>query len=101
MDFTTNFKNKLKNLIKNNFSIGELFDSHTVINLILKEKDFYTLYLENYPKHSEINLYHSEIAKEIENTGLAEKFSKDSHFLKIKTLTNFDEVSPNTLWIRK
>ena len=56
------FRNCIHLAITGNFSVGEYFDTHTVINEIFRNKDYLKLYLTDFNSATEINQYHAIIS---------------------------------------
>ena len=88
-------KNCINEIISNkdNFASGDFFDSHTVINELMINKEYFFAYLNEYPKGTPINEWHSTIAKMIGESNLVEKMD-----FKIKRQTVFDKISENQVW---
>jgi hypothetical protein len=78
------------------FQKGDYFDSHTVINELLKNKGYHLAYLQGYSASNatEVYQYHSDIAKMIGASGLATKTGT------VKTHTIYGNLSENALWQR-
>ena len=83
----------IKGIIADNFVKGDFFDSHTVINEIMKSDEYFSAYLNEYPKGTSVAEWHSTIAKAIRDSGLVEDAGCD-----VKTQTIFGTVRPNRLW---
>lgn len=86
----------IKQIITDNFKQNDYFDSHAVINELLKDKDGHLAYLTEYPKNCPVAQYHGQIAQKIEVSGLATKTD-----LKIKTHTIYGELKENQLWQKR
>ncbi|EID86435.1 hypothetical protein MSI_07880 [Treponema sp. JC4] len=86
--------------IKNNFEIGDYFDSHAVINGLLVNKKYHQLYMDFYPKNCTVAQYHGQIAQKIASSGIALKVKIDEKDILIKTYTIYGELSENHLWKR-
>lgn len=83
----------INKIVEDKFGKGDLFDSHTVINELLKKKEFHKVYLDEYPKNIPVAQWHSMIAKMIGDSGLVKKRN-----IKIKTHTIYGELSENQVW---
>lgn len=92
-------KEAISKIINDNFSKGDYFDSHAVINELLK-KEYHQVYLNNYPKGSEVKTYHSQIAQKIGESRLAEKVKINAEDVLIYTHTIYGELNKNHLWKR-
>ena len=79
---------------------NDYFDTHSIINEMLKDSELHQSYLSNYSNNKKVALYHSQISQAIEATGLAEKVIIDNKEVKIKTLTIYGNFSENQLWRR-
>ena len=63
-----NLKDCIEEIIKQNFSSGDYFDSHTIINLVLQESEYHLAYLQEFHnKYSNCNVaqFHGMIAKNL------------------------------------
>ena len=63
-----NLKDCIEEIIKQNFSSGDYFDSHTIINLVLQEPEYHLAYLQEFHnKYSNCNVaqFHGMIAKNL------------------------------------
>lgn len=93
-------KDCIKEIIDKNFVSGDYFDSHTIINLILKDVKYRLVYMQEFAekyKNCSINKFHGFVAQEIQKTDMV-------HFLKdipVKTLNIYREPSENALWQKK
>jgi len=85
--------------IINKFEKGDYFDSHAVINELLK-KDYHQVYLEAFPKDCTVAHYHGQIAQKIGESGVAEKVHIKEKDVLVKTHTVYGDLSENHLWIR-
>lgn len=93
MELITAIKDIIKKFEKNDY-----FDSHSVINELLKNTDYYKIYLESFPKGCTVAQYHGQIAQKIGDTGLVEKVQIDTKDVLVKTHTIYGELNPNHLW---
>lgn len=90
---------ELKECIKeilDGFSVGDYFDSHTVINELIANKDYHVAYLQGYPKNYDVKNYHKEIAKTIGTFDCVEPISSSS-----KSHTIYGDITSNELWQKK
>ncbi len=92
-------KKAINKIINDNFSKGDYFDSHAVINELLK-KDYHQVYLNSFPKNCTVAQYHGQIAQKIGESGLAKKVKNNSEDLLIYTHTIYGELNKNHLWER-
>lgn len=80
--------------ILSEFTSGDYFDSHTIINEMQRNHKWHSVYMQNYPENSTVAQYHGIIiAKKIgesQNVGPAN--------LKIKTHTIYGDLVPNQVW---
>lgn len=84
----------IKEIINTNFSRGDLFDSHAVINELIKDKEKHLVYMQSFGDRGSLENYHSIISKKIEESRLCERVGD------IKTHTIYGKLSPNALWKR-
>lgn len=96
MESVNNLQISIREIIKNNFSPKEYFDSHTIINF-LQKKEYHQIYLENFPKEYDVKTYHSQIAKEIRKCS---DLVEEAKIKEIKTFAIYGELNPNHLWKR-
>lgn len=90
---------ELKECIKeilDGFSVGDYFDSHTVINELIANKDYHIAYLQGYHKNYAVAQYHSEISKTIGTFDCVEPISSSA-----KSHTIYGKISENKLWRKK
>lgn len=81
----------VKEIVNKSFSEGQFFDSHTVINEIIKDKNYHAVYLEGYSRDS-VALYHAMISQLIRDCGCVERVGDSmSH-------TIYGDISKNALW---
>jgi len=73
------------------FQKDEYFDSHTVINELLQNKEYHLAYLREYNPNDTVAQYHGKIAKMIGNNGVTKIGT-------MKTHTIYGNLSPNALW---
>lgn len=93
----------LEKIIEQNFASGDYFDSHTVIDEILRNADYRIAYMQDFAsnyKNCTIAQYHGFIAQEIAATKKAEVVTIDGNQIKIKTQTIYGDIEPNQLWKR-
>ena len=88
----------IENIVKE-FRKDDYFDSHSVINELLK-KDYHQVYLESFPKNCTVAQYHGQIALKINESGLAEKVKINEKNVLVKTYTIYGDFGENQLWIR-
>lgn len=88
----------IENIVKK-FRKDDYFDSHSVINELLK-KDYHQVYLESFPKNCTVAQYHGQIAQKIGESGVAEKVHIKEKDVLVKTHTVYGDLSENHLWIR-
>lgn len=81
--------------ILENFTSGDYFDSHTVINELIKNPDYHIHYVKECPENCAINQYHGLIAQEIKKSGIAEAIGT------AKSHTIYGDISENELWQKK
>lgn len=74
------------------FCLGNYFDSHTIIHELIKNKKYHSIYLQEYPKNSDVTTYHSSIAKTIGQCGGVHKAGRS------KSHSIYGELVENTLW---
>lgn len=79
--------------IVDGFNHGEYFDSHTVINELIANKEYHLEYLRGYSENMTVAQYHGQIAQEIKATNKCELISKE-----FKSHTIYGELSTNALW---
>ena len=84
----------ISDVITNNFSAGDLFDSHAVINELIKDKEKHLVYMQSFGNRGSLENYHSIISKKIEESRLCERVGD------IKTHTIYGKLSSNALWKR-
>jgi hypothetical protein len=78
--------------ILTNFKSGEYFDSHTVINALLKNPGYYLAYLHGYSNTMDVLQYHRKIGHIINDSGVVKKTGTAiSH-------TIYGNLSDNALW---
>lgn len=87
--------------IINDFKSGSLFDSHTVINEMMKKQKFFEIYVKEFSNCESIAVYNSKIAQIIQTSGFVEAFQKDGEDLLIYTHNNLGNISPNHIWRKK
>jgi hypothetical protein len=80
--------------ILGNFNPGDFFDSHTVIDGLLLNRDYHLAYLREYPASNamEVRHYHGNIAKMIRDSGLVKQIGNS------KSHTIYGNLSDNALW---
>lgn len=84
----------INDVITRNFSTGELFDSHAVINELIKDKEKHPVYMKSFGDSGDLKNYHRIISRKIGESGLCERFGN------IKTHTIYGKLSSNALWKR-
>ena len=77
---------------------NDYFDTHSIINDMLKDFELHQSYLSNYSNNKTVALYHSQISQAIEATRLAEKVIIADIEVKVKTHTIYGNLSENQLW---
>lgn len=91
---------ELKDCIKailDEFKPGDYFDSHTVINELITNKDYHIVYLQGYNKnYTVVAQYHSEISRMIGTFDCVESISASA-----KSHTIYGKISENKLWQKK
>ncbi|MBD5433753.1 MAG: hypothetical protein HDR35_05635 [Treponema sp.] len=90
---------ELKECIKeilDGFSVGDYFDSHTVINELIANKDYHVAYLQEYSEKCTVAQYHGKIAKMIGIFDCVEPISSSS-----KSHTIYGDITSNELWQKK
>ena len=90
---------ELKECIKailDKFKPGDYFDSHTIINELIANKDYHFVYMQEYPKNCTVAKYHSEISRMIGTFDCVESISESA-----KSHTIYGEISKNKLWQKK
>ena len=75
------------------FSTGDLFDSHTIINELIKNPEYHLAYLQEYSSNCTVAQYHGLISQKIGSISGIESFGH-----KIKTHTIYGDISENELW---
>lgn len=83
-------------IIKENFRKDDFFDSHAVINELLKDSEYHKAYLDEYSKNLTVAQWHGMIAQMIGESDLVKKCD-----MKIKTHTIYGELSENQVWQRE
>jgi len=78
--------------IINNFSSGDYFDSHTVINTLIAKPEYHLAYLRGYSPNSSVAQYHGNIAKLIGSINLTRQIGT------AKSHTIYGDLSANMLW---
>ena len=86
-------------IINENFKLNSFFDSHSVINELLK-KEYHQAYLDNFPKGCTVAQYHGQIAQNIFESKLAEKAKIEGKDILVQTNTIYGDLSENHLWKR-
>jgi hypothetical protein len=81
--------------ILDNFKSGDYFDSHTVIDALMQNKDYHLAYLQGYSNTLDVKQYHGNIAKMIRNSGIVNQIGI------AKTHTIYGNLSDNALWQKK
>ena len=93
-------KECVKEIISINFDSGDYFDSHTVINLIVENPDYYLAYLNEFKRldsNCTIAQFHAHIARDL--IGSLKTVSPSSDVKKIKTQTVYGgKPESNMLW---
>jgi hypothetical protein len=74
------------------FASGDYFDSHTVINELLRKPNYHLAYLRDYSPDSTVAQYHGNIAKMIGIKKSARQIGTS------KTHTIYGDLSDNMLW---
>ncbi len=77
------------------FNIGDYFDSHVIINELLKNRKYHLVYLQEYCKDTNINQYHGRIGKIIASIESLNAIGKS------KSHTIYGEIHENQLWQKK
>ena len=95
-------KDCIEEIIKQNFSSGDYFDSHTIINLVLQEPKYHLAYLQEFHnKYSNCDVaqFHGMIAKNLIGTlkAIVEPVSGSAVTLNIYG----GKPTKNGLWQRK
>lgn len=95
----------VKEIINRKFSSGDCFDSHAVINEMVKNKEWHEVYMQNFQGFSDVRTYHSHIAKLIKNQGNINKCcitkansENDNSKSEIKSHTIYGDLVENQLW---
>ncbi|MDY3755303.1 MAG: hypothetical protein SOZ84_04775 [Treponema sp.] len=83
----------IKEIININFSKGDLFDSHAVINELITVDKYHIVYLKGCPENCSVSQYHGLIARKIGASGCVASSGK-----KIKSHTIYGSLSDNELW---
>jgi hypothetical protein len=88
-------KECLAEIITKRFTSGKYFDSHTIFTLLFDNNTYHLAYLDAFKEghYQDVNVFHSHIAKWIEETGLVENTGKE-----IITLTLHGELQPSRIW---
>ena len=90
---------ELKDCIKailNEFKQGDYFDSHTIINELIANKDYHIAYLQEYSEKCTVAQYHGKIAKMIGTFDCVEPISSSA-----KSHTIYGDITNNELWQKK
>lgn len=82
----------IKEVINEKFRSGDYFDSHAVINEMVKNQKWHGVYLDNFQKNFTVAQYHGLIAQKI-----GEQNVKPAG-LKIKSHTIYGDLAENHLW---
>lgn len=85
----------ISDVITNNFSAGDLFDSHAVINELITVDKYHIVYLKGCPENCSVSQSHGLIARKIGASGCVASSGK-----KIKSHTIYGSLSDNELWER-
>ena len=93
-----NLQKCIERIIDENFESGDYFDTHSIINEMLKDSELHQSYLSNYSNNKTMALYHSQISQAIEATKLVEKVIIADIEVKVKTHTIYGNLSENQLW---
>ena len=83
------------------FSCNAYFDSHTVINELVRNKKYFCVYLREYGNRNSVENWHSEISKLIGKNGNVCAVEYNGEAMKIATHTIFGEISQNQVWQKK
>lgn len=85
----------IKEVIDGKFKSNDIFDSHAVINEIIRNSNLHEVYMQNFQGFSDVKTYHSHIAMLITNQG--EDKVKDLKS-EIVTHTIYGTLRKNHLW---
>ena len=85
-------KDAIKSVV-NSFHPGDLFDTHTVINELLKNPDYHMAYLKGFSENTTVSLYHGLISRLIGTEDSVRSTEK-----KVKSHTIYGDISNNELW---
>lgn len=88
--------NKCIEEILDEFSAGDYFDSHTVINELIANKDYHIAYLQEYSEKCTVAQYHGKIAKMIVSFDCVKPISSSA-----KSHTIYGDITSNELWQKK
>ena len=87
----------IKEIVRCNFQKGDYFDTHTVINELLRNPKYFEFYVKSFSQEQSVSNYHGLISQKVGNCG-CEKAVFEGKDVKIKTDTLFDAPSYNQLW---
>ena len=93
----TTLEQAVQEIVTEILKTGEYFDSHTVINELIQNKDYHLLYLNGWKNgsYSDVKDYHKHIAEIIRDKTPVKSVADDfvSH-------TIYGNLSPNKIWQR-
>ncbi len=78
--------------ILESFEPNDYFDSHTVINELIRNPDYHIHYIKECPENLSISLYHKQIAEKIRASDLVKEIGT------AKSHTIYGEIKKNKLW---
>lgn len=95
----------IKEVINEKFRSGDYFDSHAVINEMIRNQKWHEMYMQNFQGFSDVKTYHSHIAKLIKNQKnitecyiTKENNEADSLKSEIVSHTIYGTLAENHLW---
>ena len=77
------------------FEEGDVFDSHTIIHEIRKDKEMNEIYMHCFPENFSVSQYHGIIAQKIGEQKNIRKMD-----FKIRSHTIYGDLEPNQAWIK-
>jgi uncharacterized protein (DUF362 family) len=77
------------------FKSGDYFDSHVIINELIKNKNYHMVYLQGYSSNCNVAQFHGIISKTIGKNDLVISIGRS------KSHTIYGEISENELWQKK
>lgn len=74
------------------FNKDDYFDSHTIIEELIRNKEYHLAYLQEYQQNCTVAQYHGQIAQKLNEINGIKKIGK------AKSHTIYGNISENMLW---